>query len=369
MSTRICHITSLHPANDVRIFHKECVSLAKQYEVYMIAPNIEDDTLREVHRVGVSLPTGRLKRLFHLKKVLKKALEIDAAIYHLHDPELLFLGPKLRRKGKKVIFDSHEDVPMQILTKEYLPHWSRKFLSRIYAQYEKRLMKCYDALVTVTPSILERIARINKRSVMVTNYPEYKELPSRVPHTDNTRYICFAGGVDERYMHEYVIQSLQYTSARYLLAGPCFIPSYFKKLQALPSWDRVDYQGILPPEKMIDLYTRADVGIVLLDYSPNVGYRKGTLGVLKLFEYMMAGIPVVATDLELWKEIIEGNNCGICIDPHDVHAIADAVNWLIDNPEKARQMGKNGHRAVKEKYNWTTQEQVLFDLYKTLSPE
>lgn len=369
MATRICHITSLHPANDIRIFHKECVSLAKQYEVWLIAPNIEDDTVRGVHRIGVPLPKSRLKRQFHLKRVLQKALEVDAAVYHLHDPELLSMGPKLRKRGKKVIFDSHEDVPMQILTKEYLPRWSRKPLSRLYARYERRLMKRYDALVTVTPSILERLSAINRQSVMVTNYPDYRELPPHTPHEGEPHYICFAGGVDERYMHEYVIQSLQYTCTRYLLAGPCFIPSYFKKLQDLPMWSRVDYQGILPPEKVMELYARADVGIVLLDYSPNVGYRKGTLGVLKMFEYMMAGIPVVATDLELWKEIIEGYDCGICVDPHDPHAIANAINTLVNNPDKARQMGENGRRAVKEKYNWATQEQTLLNLYKTLIPE
>lgn len=366
MATRICHVTSVHPANDVRIFHKECLSLAKEYEVYLIAPDICDDTLMGVHRVGVELPKSRLKRQFQLRKVLHKALEIDAAVYHLHDPELLSMGPKLRRRGKKVVFDSHEDVPMQILTKEYLPRWIRKPLSYIYARYERMFLKRYDALVTVTPSILERLSRINSHSVMVTNYPPYKELPPHEPATDGTHYVCFAGGVDERYMHEYVIESLQYTPARYLLAGRCFIPSYFEKLQSLPQWERVDYQGVLPPERVMDLYSRADVGIVLLDYSPNVGYRKGTLGVLKMFEYMMAGIPVVATDFELWKEIIEGNNCGICIDPHDIHAIADAINRLLGDPELARQMGENGRRAVREKYNWATQENILFELYRSL---
>lgn len=365
---RICHITSLHPANDVRIFYKECVSLTKQYEVYLIAPNINDDILMGVHRVGVELPQSRLKRQLKLKRVLNKAIEIDAAIYHLHDPELLSLGVKLRKRGKCVVFDSHEDVPMQILTKEYLPRWSRKPLSHIYALYERHYMKRYSALVTVTPSILERLSRINPNSVMVTNYPAYRDVQNIEYNNldSDTHYVCFAGGVDERYMHEYVIQSLQYTSARYLLAGRCFIPSYFEKLKSLPQWDFVDYQGVLPPDKVMDLYAKADVGIVLLDYSPNVGYHKGTLGVLKMFEYMMAGIPVVATDFELWKEIIEGNNCGICIDPHDIHSIANAINKLIKNPELAHQMGENGRRAVKEKYNWASQEEVLFELYNRL---
>ena len=144
------------------------------------------------------------------------------------------------------------------------------------------------------------------------------------------------------------------------------MPAYMQRLQSMEMWNRVDYQGVLPPDQVGDLYAKADVGVVLLDYSPNVGYHKGTLGVLKMFEYMMAGIPVVATDFELWKEIVEGNDCGLCIDPHNVHAIADAVNYLIDNPARARQMGENGRRAVKEQYNWASQEEILLGLYNTL---
>ena len=366
MGVRVCHVTSVHPADDVRIFQRECLSLAKQYEVFLIAPNVEDCTRNGVQIVGVPLPSGRLKRLLYLKRVFCKALEVDADIYHLHDPELMSTGLKLKRHGKRVIFDSHEDVPMQLLTKEYLPKWSRRPIKRVYECIEHRQLRQYDALVTVTPTIVERLQKVNRNCVMVTNFPVYSE-KTHMWEERETRYVCFAGGVDERYMHENIIESLRYTRARYLLAGRCFVPRYMQRLQGMEMWNKVDYAGVLPPEQVSELYERADVGLVLLDYSPNAGYHKGTLGVLKMFEYMMAGIPVVATDFELWKEIVEGNDCGLCVDPHNVHAIADTVNYLLDNPARAQQMGKNGQRAVKEKYNWDSQEKVLFDLYNSLT--
>lgn len=373
MSVRVCHVTSVHPADDVRIFHRECVSIAHRrgeegeycYEVYLVAPNVADGEREGVKLRGVELPNGRLQRQLFLDRVFRRAMEVDAMVYHLHDPELLDMGLRLKRHGKRVIFDSHEDVPGQLLTKEYLPVWSRKPISRLYAMVEQERLKRYDAVVTVTPSIAERLRRVNRNCVMVTNYPVYVDTPHQWTECEE-RYVCFAGGVDERYMHENIIESLRYTGARYLLAGRCFIASYWQRLQSMEMWKRVEYLGVLPPERVSEVYQRADVGLVLLDYSPNVGYHKGTLGVLKLFEYMMAGIPVVATDFELWKEIVEGEDCGVCVNPHDVQAIAKAVNYLIDNPDRARQMGENGRRAVRDKYNWATQEQVLYSLYDAL---
>jgi len=166
-------------------------------------------------------------------------------------------------------------------------------------------------------------------------------------------------------MHENVIRSLRYTNAKYLIAGPSS-PTYLESLKSLEEWGKVEYKGVVDHNKINQIYSKSFAGVVLLDYSPNVGYHKGTLGVLKMFEYMMAGLPVIATDFDLWKEIIEGNDCGVCVDPYDVHAIADAINLYANNPEIARKQGENGRRAVKEKYNWATQEPILFDLYQKL---
>jgi glycosyltransferase involved in cell wall biosynthesis len=165
-------------------------------------------------------------------------------------------------------------------------------------------------------------------------------------------------------MHHVVLESLRLTTANYLLAGRVFVDAYFQQLQRSDLWPRVEYLGVLPPHEVGSLYQRADVGLVLLDYSPNVGYHKGTLGVLKMFEYMMAGLPVVATDFELWKEVVEGHQCGICVNPHDPQAVASAVNHILSHPDIAQQMGNNGRKAVETLYNWATQEPVLLELYE-----
>lgn len=358
---KICHVTSVHPSTDVRIFWKECLSLSKQYEVCLIASNTTERDESGIHIYNVELPKGRFRRQCCLGKVLKKMIEIDANVYHLHDPELMRLGIKMKERGKKVIFDSHEDVPMQILCKEYLPSWSKKPISMFYSWYEKRLFKKYDALISVTPTITERLSQVNPATYLVTNYPVLSEY--RVSrHESFGGQICFAGGVSRQYMHDYVIRALSKTNATYLLAGKSY-PGYVESLKKLDGWKQVKYLGVVSHDEVYSIYEKATAGIVLLDYTANVGYHRGTLGVLKLFEYMMAGIPVIATDFELWKEIVDEYDCGICVDPHDIEAIADAINYFISHPDIARQKGENGRKAVEEKYNWGMQEKILFEMY------
>lgn len=361
---KICHVTSVHPVLDARIFWKECLSLSKEYEVFLIAPNTYDRVENGVHILNVGIPSGRISRQFKLNMVYMKMLEVDADLYHFHDPELMYLGLKIKKLGKKIVFDSHEDVPMQILSKEYLPAFSKNTLSLLYSCFEKTLLKQYDALISVTPSIIERLETINSNTYMITNYPVLTEFEP-TNETINSKDICFAGGVSVQYMHENVIKALSRTSATYLLAGPAY-PGYLEKLKQIRGWEKVNYLGIVGHDKVFEIYKKSLAGVVLLDYNANVGYHRGTLGVLKLFEYMMVGIPVIATDFDLWKEIVEGCDCGICVNPHDINAIVTAIDFYISHPDVAKKKGKNGRKAVELKYNWGTQETALFKVYESI---
>lgn len=367
MPLKICHVTSLHSPDDTRIFYKECCSLAHYYDVTLIAPNVTNYRKNGVNVVGVKLSKSRFKRLAHLNVVLKKALEIDADIYHFHDPELISIGLKIKKYGKKVIFDSHEDVPAQILGKQYIPKLLRRPLSYLYSYYEKRHLSQYDALVTVTPHIVERFNKINSNTEMITNFPvvndkitERKSISFQDRH-----YVCFIGAVTPHYRHKFIINALENCNVKYLLAGPVE-DSYLEELKSLKGWDKVDYRGIVPAEDVYIYMDQSFAGLVIPEYRPNAGFKRGTIGILKMYEYMLAGIPVIATDFDLWKEIIEGNECGICVNPFSAQEVTDAINFYLLNPETAKKHGENGRRAVLEHYSWATQESKLIELYRRL---
>ena len=361
---RVCHVTSVHPPFDGRIFLKECCSLAQRYDTTLIAPNVEDQELNGVHIKGVTLPLSRIKRMMHLGRVYDKMKEVDTDVYHFHDPELIPLGVRIKKeKGKKIVFDSHEDVPLQISEKDWIPAVMRKPLHSVYATYERSALRKYTALISVTPSIVERLASFHPHTYMVTNYPIFSEQEDK---REFGNYICFAGGISAQWMHEEILDAIADLNVRYLLAGKADSEAYLQRLKSKDSWDKVDFYGKIPYHQVAGLMEKSTAGIVLNDYVANVGYHQGSLGNTKLFENMMCGIPVIATDFVLWKEIIDNYHCGICVNPHDIHAIADAIKYLTSHPEEARQMGENGRRAVKEKYNWGTQEKVLFELYDAL---
>ena len=102
---KVCHVTSVHPVEDVRIFQKECVSLARAgYDIYLVQQG-ESYEKYGVHIVGFgNVESSRIKRMLHTSRTAyEKALAVDADVYHLHDPELLPYGIKLKKLGKKVI--------------------------------------------------------------------------------------------------------------------------------------------------------------------------------------------------------------------------------------------------------------------------
>ena len=146
---KVCHFTSAHDSDDIRVFVKECVTLASNgFEVYFVAPGTSRED-QGVKVVGIGdVPEGRLKRMTGFSKMAyKSALDLNCDIYHFHDPELLPYGLKLKKKGKTVIYDSHEDVPAQIMDKKWIPAFLRKTVSGMFRNYETRIIKKLDAVV------------------------------------------------------------------------------------------------------------------------------------------------------------------------------------------------------------------------------
>lgn len=364
---RVCHITSAHSSNDVRIFQKECTSLATAgYEVYLVAPG-ESSTVNGVKIVGLGeKPKKRLKRMTTFaRKSYQTALALDCDIYHFHDPELLPYGLKLKRKGKTVIFDSHEDIAGQIMGKSYLPRFARSTISAAVRAYERHVMKRIDAVIYVSPHFKDTIQPYSRRSCMVTNFPILKSIPD-VEFRD-PRLLCFAGGITPLWNHETVLRALEtLPEVRYAFCGNAG-EAYLAKLRSYPTWDQAEYKGMLSHSDSMVLLRSGAVGMALCSYNENTCGKLGTLGNTKLFEAMALELPVICTDFVLWKEIIDKYKCGVCVAPQDEKSVAAAIHYLLDHPDEAKRMGENGRRAVEDEFNWCVEEKKLLRLYHELA--
>lgn len=367
--TKVCHMTSVHRPEDVRIFHKECVSLAKAgYDVYLVEQGKSYDK-GGVHIVGVGdLPQGRLKRMTQgAKAVYQRALSLDADIYHFHDPELLPYGLKLKQKGKKVIFDSHEDTLESILEKSWIPAPARSMAYRAFRGEQERVCRAIDAVVTVTPHLTDYFSALNRRTVQIANFP-ILQTGALVPDYSE-KALVFAGGISAQWNHHTILKAMEAVpQCRYLLCG-AVKDDYLHTLRMLPAWNCVDFPGKLPHDEVAAFMSKASVGMAILSYCRNSDGKNGTMGNTKIFEEMMAGLPVICTDFVRWREFVERWHCGICVDPSNVGEIADAIRYLFDHPDEARQMGENGRRAVEEEFNWAHEEKKLLALYAELAKE
>ena len=120
-----------------------------------------------------------------------------------------------------------------------------------------------------------------------------------------------------------------------------------------------NYIGVVGREKIKELYDDSCIGMLLLH--PLKSFRESLP--IKLFEYMAAGMPVLASDFPLWKEIIEENQCGVCVNPLDLEEIRYNLKKLVNEKDLAAEFGKNGRALVLKKFNWNMEKLKLLDLY------
>ena len=366
-SERIAHLTSVHPRTDIRILFKQCQSLVKAgYQVSLVvADGMGNDTRDgvQIHDVGAS--KGRLDRIRHAPgRVYQKALELNADVYQLHDPELIPIGLKLKQVGKRVVFDSHEDVPRQLLSKHYLNKTALKIISKTYALYEQRACRKLDGIITATPFIRDKFLAINPNTTDINNFPLSSELASEVSWANKKNEVCYVGGIAGiRGIKEIVAAMGQTkTDTRLNLCGKFGDADLERKVKVSSGWSRVKEHGFVGREQVRDMLSSSIAGIVTFHPLPNHIDAQPN----KMFEYMSAGIPVIASDFPLWREIIEGNQCGLLVDPLNPQDIADAIDYIVTHPNEARRMGANGRCAVLEKYNWQIEEQKLLQFYNDL---
>jgi len=370
MKKVVCHITTAHPRNDIRIFHKECKSLSKSgFIVWLIvADGKGDEQIDDIEIFDVGKPKNRYNRIANTGKLIYKlVLQKQPALIQFHDPEFLYYAKKLQKRGFNVVYDVHEDVPKQLLNKPYLPKPIARIASIFFNHYEHKLAKHFSGIVAATPIIAKRLLKLNPRTIDVCNFPLLEENDNQTTYNNKTKQdICYVGSISAVRGLKEMIASLQYThkEVRLHLVGTItdLDKRLFEEIKTTSEFHRVIVHGQVGREEVYSIMKQSQIGLVVLHPLPN--YIESYP--IKMFEYLHAGLPVIASDFPLFKSIVERNNCGICVNPLNPLEIGNAITTLLSDRTKLNKMGKNGQDLIETKLNWNIENEKLQRLYQNI---
>lgn len=361
MSFHICHVISGYQRNDPRILQRQSKSIVNfGFSVSVLTNDGLPEEIIDGIPIFVCSTFWRSRKkilLFAKYQFLQSALRVNADIYQLHSPELIALGAALQKRGKKVVYDAHEDLPRHILEKEWIPPIFRKMISFLVERYMRFNLKKFDGIVSPHQHVVDDLLLVNKNTVLITNFAKIQSRGSisKEAYLRRDKIICYTGTC---YFHSNQLQILEAISEieiNYHIAG--YIPEeLYEQMKLLPSFDKLHFWGRLPWEELSYFYSKSRMGIVVIDYKMNLGGKKGTFAVNKMFEYMEASLPIICSDYDLWISVIEKYSCGIYVEPGNVLKINKAIHYLLDNPSIAYEMGQNGRKAVEVEFNWDSEE-------------
>jgi len=250
----------------------------------------------------------------------------------------------------------------------YLPRYMRKPLQWIVERIEGILAGRMSALVAATPALKDRFLAVHEKVITVNNFPILDEFarPAAVDWETRAGSVVYYGGISEARGIVEMLAAMDLISKtleiKLELAGWFYVKSLLETLSTTSQWRHACWHGELRREDLTPLLARSFAGLVILHPEKTFIASQPT----KLFEYMAAGIPVIASDFPLWRQFVQEAECGILVDPLKPEAIARAIEYLALNPHEAEAMGQRGREAVERCFNWANEERALITFYSSL---
>tara|TARA_B100000965_G_scaffold405705_1_gene440832 strand:+ start:8856 stop:9995 length:1140 start_codon:yes stop_codon:yes gene_type:complete len=366
---KIAHISTVHIRTDTRIFLKELQTLSqeKNYELYFIvADGLGDDKKNNINIIDIAKKrqTSRFIRIFLTSfTMFNRVLKLKPKLVHFHDPELIPIAILLKFWGIKIIYDAHEHLYKQILGKRYIPRIFRGLIASLCFIIERFGIIFFDAVIGANPDIQKSFK--SKKVHLLRNLPFKSEFHS----IDTTNYlqrpnkICFIGNITKIRGIDEVLDSISFfkkNEVSFDLAGRFEPKEYGLELSENDGWKKTNFYEWVNRHEMARILSESRAGIVTyLPYPNHIDAQPN-----KLFEYMSAGIPVIASDFPMWRNLIEESNCGILVDPSNSKEIFEAIKWILENPKESKEMGIQGKIAIEKKYNWDIEKMNLLKIYK-----
>ncbi|MCK5841671.1 MAG: glycosyltransferase family 4 protein [Candidatus Sabulitectum sp.] len=368
--------------NGIRILRPPVFSETKESLRRQVVQASEKSDNSFKAKVIRSLRQNRLRRLFAdltrdipwEKRLRDAALEVDADIYHANDLDTLQIcGSAAARKNARLVYDSHE---LWLESSRYLI--ATHPLNRIrLKRIERKYIYKTDAVIAVTPLRGEKMQQMYpamKNLQIVENAPEKLEkLPSAGKLRDMINaapdaVIALYQGVlcPERGLEE-LLKAAKLTTnpaVRFVIIGMDTWNGTLQRMAAnMGLKDKVIFLPPVPSEELPEITVDADMGFILFrNTCLNHFYSLPN----KLYEYMMAGVPIIASDFPEMKRVLNEVESGITVDPDSPEEISHAVETLAAHPAMRKKMKDRGRTAAMDRYNWEPQSIIFRDIYRKL---
>ena len=348
-----------------------CRSLAEfGHDVHWVVTSDEeiDPLVDGVHIHSLPKRTTRLQRFWHASRdVCRKAMEIGGDLYHFHDPELVPFAFWIASRNRKIIYDAHEDLPKDLVDK----HWIPTVVGRVFAPpidiVERLGVLRFAAVIAAEEAIERRFRHWAPHTISVHNYPRLADFHDvSIRDNDNNPFIVHFGGVSRLRAIEPIVRAMgrlpESIVPRLIVGGRCESDELLDSLRSLPGFRHIDYRGWLSHDEIRSMLQQTSIALNLFSKAPNNQRVRSN----RFFESLACGAPVITSDFPAWKEIVDEVGCGLTVDPDDDEQIANAIEFLLSNPDKASEMGKRGREAIVSKFNWENEFEKLQALYATL---
>lgn len=311
-----------------------------------------------------------LQQFCAMIKLAREAILEKPDVVHSHDLNTLLSGIIVKKKlNIPLIYDSHEDWPGFFEDKNGIT------AGRICKIYEKILLSQADVVITVSKEIGKKFEDYGHETYIIYNSRKLEEVENVESETIRNHLnisvddfvVGYIGTVDSKRGLDKLIESFEHVKEKNIKL--LFVGGEQEELKNLRNKvkdeysNRVTFTGQIPYHKVLDYFSILNIGCIL--FQPLPGYFLAAPN--KLFEYMSMGIPLLVSDFPEMRRIIIDSNCGVCVDPTNPKKIADTIIWFYEHPDECKKMGKNGQRAIKNKYSWNKMEEMLVNIYKNIT--
>ncbi|GAB5519105.1 MAG: glycosyltransferase family 4 protein [Rhodothermales bacterium] len=330
-------------------------------------PNLPNTRL-----ISVALPPARGPRHFwnvH-QTFARHAEQVTARVYHASD---LYVLPALNRARQrrqptaKLVYDARECYPHVASTV------GRPWVTAVWKRVERRALRHADAVFTVSDSIADWMVATYgiRRPQLLHNVPAYQAVPptndlrEQLGLTDDTPIILHQGQMRKYRGCAWLVEAMAHVHDAHLvfLGRGLLQLELAARAEALGLSARVHFLPPVPPDALLPVTASADIGVTLLeDVCLNHRYALPN----KLFEYLMAGLPVVASALPECRRVVEAHGVGHIVDPTDTAQLADTLRIMLAERVLWRQRVNQHVTTVFETFSWEMASQRLTETYTTL---